>query len=119
MSHFDRGLLWLWSTIVVGDFDSNLAGILPSACQVLPNVFLSAARNNNVLEVDPRLADEISLFIICENRDLELVVVGRVVDRKAQLLVPVYVVSKSGRTRTQLSGSAGLPFRCLAASDIC
>lgn len=83
VSCFDGSLLRLWSAIVVCDLDSNLTRIFALAGQVLPDVVLSSTRNNDVLQVNPCFADEIRLLVISEDRDLELVVVGRVVNRKA------------------------------------
>lgn len=81
-------LLWLWTGVVEGDFHSNLSGILAAASQVLPDVALASAGDNDVLEIDPRLANQVSPLVVREHRDLKLVVVGAVVNREAQLLVP-------------------------------
>jgi hypothetical protein len=68
------GLLWLGgrplrfgAVVVVGDFEANLAGVLASAGQVLPDVALTAAGDNDALEVDPGLADQIGLLVVGED----------------------------------------------------
>lgn len=88
VSRLDERLVWLRSAVVEGDFDANLAGVLAPACQALPDILLATALDDDVLEVDPRLADEVSLLVVCEDGHFELVVVGRVVDNESQFLVP-------------------------------
>jgi hypothetical protein len=55
----------------------------------MPGVRFSAAGNNDLLEVDPCLADQFCAFIVIEDGDFQLIIVGRVVDGKAQFLFPV------------------------------
>lgn len=81
-------LLWLWSSVVVGELDTDLTSILALASQVVPQVILAAARHNNVTQVDPCLSYQVGLLIVVEDRNLELVVVWGVVDSETNLLVP-------------------------------
>jgi hypothetical protein len=89
------GLVGLRTTVVKGDLESDFTGIFSSAAQGLPDVTLTAAGNNNVLEINPRLANQIRLLVIGEHGHLELVVVGRVVDSEAQFLVPSWCLTSS------------------------
>lgn len=81
-------LLWLWASIVVGELDADLTSILALASQVVPQVILAAARDNNVTQVNPCLSYQVGLLIVVEDRNLELVVVWGVVNSETNLLVP-------------------------------
>lgn len=81
-------LLRLWAGVVVSELDADLTGILALASQVVPQVILAAARDNNVTQVDPCLSYQVGLLIVVEDRDLELVVVWGVVNSETNLLVP-------------------------------
>lgn len=52
-------------------------------------------RNNDALEIDPCLSDEIRFLVVCENGDLELIVIGRIMHCKSQLLVPAETSQRS------------------------
>jgi hypothetical protein len=54
----------------------------------VPQVVLTAAWHDDVLEVYPGLPDKVGLLVIVEDRHLELVIVGRIVDCEAELLIP-------------------------------
>jgi hypothetical protein len=54
----------------------------------MPGVRFSAAWNDDLLKVDPCLADQFCAFVVIENGDFQLIIVGRVVDGKAQFLFP-------------------------------
>jgi hypothetical protein len=62
-----RRFFWLWSTVVVRNLDSNLAGVLSFARKILPDIFLTSTRDDDVFQVDPRLADEVGLLVVCED----------------------------------------------------
>lgn len=81
-------LLGLWTSVVVGELDADLTSILALASQVVPQVILAAARDNNVTQVDPCLSYQVGLLIVVEDRNLELVVVWGVVNSETNLLVP-------------------------------
>lgn len=55
----------------------------------MPLVALATARDDNVAKVDPVLANQLRPLVVAKDRDLQLVVVGGVVDDEAQFLVPV------------------------------
>lgn len=84
----DSRLVRFGARIVVRDLESNFPRILAAACQSLPYVVLASSSNNDALEIDPGLSDEIRFLVVSEDGDLELVVVGRIMHCKSQLLVP-------------------------------
>lgn len=84
-------LLGLRAGVVVGELDADLARILALAVEGVPAVRLSAAGVDDVVEGDEGVADQLRLAVVVEDRDLDAVVVGRVVDGEAQLLVPACV----------------------------
>lgn len=59
----------------------------------MPDVTLASTVYDYILEPDPRLADQLSLLVVVEYRNLEIVVVGRIVNGESQFLVPVWSVS--------------------------
>lgn len=81
-------LLGLWTGVVVGELDTDLASILALASQIVPQIVLAAARDDNVTQVDPCLSYQVGLLIVVEDRNLELVVVWGVVNSEPNLLVP-------------------------------
>jgi hypothetical protein len=85
------GLLSLRARVVVRDLHADLAGVLALAGEAEPLVALAAARRDNGREVRPGLANQLRLLVVVEDRHLQAVVVGRVVDGEAQLLVPADV----------------------------
>jgi hypothetical protein len=70
------GLFGLGPAVVKGDFQSNFPRILASTGEGLPHVILAASSNDDALEIDPRLSNEVGFLVVCEDGDLELVVVG-------------------------------------------
>ena len=54
----------------------------------MPLVTLSSSWLQYIGQADPSLADEIRLLVIVENGDFEILVIGRIVDDEAQLLIP-------------------------------
>ena len=54
----------------------------------MPSIALAAAGGNDGFEAHERLSDQLRLFVVVEDGDFELVVVGGVVDGEAQFLVP-------------------------------
>lgn len=88
LSRLDGRLLGLGTGVVVCDLDADLASILAPAGEVLPDVVLATARDDDILEVDPSLANQVSLLVVGEDGDFELIVVGGIVDGEAQFLVP-------------------------------
>lgn len=81
-------LLGLWTGVVVSELDPDLTGILALAGQVMPQVVLATARDNNVTQVDPCLSYQVGLLIVVEDRDLELVVIWGIVNSETNFLVP-------------------------------
>lgn len=69
-------LLGLRACIVVGDFDANLASVFTFTAEIMPLIVLAATGNDNVSQVDPGLADDVCLFVVVENGDFELVIIG-------------------------------------------
>lgn len=82
-------LLRLGASVVIGDFDADLASILAFAVQGVPLVALATAGYNNAVEVDPGLTNELRLLVIVKHRDFQLVVVRAIVHVEPDLLVPV------------------------------
>lgn len=74
-SPFNHRLVF-WPGIVVSHLDANLTGILSSVLQRMPLVALAASGDDQVLQIDPGFADQVGLFVIVEDRDLESEVVG-------------------------------------------
>ena len=60
-------------------------------------VVLSSTSDNYFLEWQPTLSYEIRSFIIIEYRDLESIVIRRVVDSETQFLIPAKHVSQVQR----------------------
>lgn len=75
--------LWLWSRIVKCDFKTNFTGVLALAGKALPNVALTTASNDDTLQINPCLSNQICSLIIRKDGNFKLVVVGRIVNRKA------------------------------------
>lgn len=88
-------LVGFGARIVVSDLESNLPRILAAAGQSLPYVVLASSSNDDALEIDPSLSDEVRLLVVGEDGDLELIIIGRVVHCKSQLLVPAETQSAS------------------------
>lgn len=76
----------------------------------MPFIALSTTRRDDCFEADPGLTNQFSFLVIVKDRDLQAVVVGRVVDSEAQLLVPENV-----SVRNQGYNYAYLPLGCLSA----
>lgn len=86
--------------VVECDLHADLARILAAAGEVVPLIALPATADDDVLEVYPRLANEVGLFVVVEHGNFELVVVRAIVNDEAQLLVPAQPqvqVSRSSR----------------------
>lgn len=98
----DSRLVRFGARIIVRDFESNFPRILAAACQRLPYVVLASSSNDDALEIDPGLSDEIRFLVVSEDGDLELVVVGRIMHCKSQLLVPFGSLSASDIRRRLL-----------------
>lgn len=92
-----HGLLGFGSRIVEGDFDPDLARIFPPATQGLPDISLPTSWDDNASQIDPRFADQICLLIVRKDGDLELVVIGGIVDGETKFLVPVRCQLEDGR----------------------
>lgn len=54
-------------------------------------VILASSRNDQVLQVNPRLSDQVCLLVVVENGNLQFVVIGRLVYRETQFMIPVVV----------------------------
>jgi hypothetical protein len=74
------GLFCLWPSVVVCDFDPDLSGIFSSVAQIVPQVVLAPARHDDLLEIDPGLANDLGLLVIVKQRHLQLVVIRGVVN---------------------------------------
>lgn len=84
-------LFLLRAAVVVCDLHADLAGVLALAIERVPVVALSAAWRDDRREICPRLSNQLRLLVVVEDGELQAVVVGRVVNSKAQFLVPAYV----------------------------
>ena len=81
--------LRLGSCVVVCQFDPDISCVLSLEIQLSPLITLSTTRYDHVLQVNPGLADEVRLLVVIKHGAFQLVVVGRLVYSKSQLLVPV------------------------------
>lgn len=70
------GFLGLGTGVVVGNLNPDLTGVLALAGEVLPEIVLTAAGDDDVAQVDPCLSDQFCLLVVIEDGDFELVVVG-------------------------------------------
>jgi hypothetical protein len=91
-----HGLLGLGAAVIEGNLDADLAGILAPAPELVPLVALAASRHDNVAQVDPGLSNQFRPLVVVKDRDLELVVVGRVVDGESEFLIPAVPDSPHG-----------------------
>jgi hypothetical protein len=78
----------LWAGIIVGDLNSDFASIFSLAVQVVPKVVLATPGHYNLLQAHPAFSNEVGLLVVIEDGDFQLIVVGRIVDRKSKLLIP-------------------------------
>lgn len=81
--------LGLGPRIVVCELQPDLSRVFALARQALPDVLLAASGHDDIAEVEESLSDQIRLLVLAEDRDLEVVVVRRVVDVEADFRVPV------------------------------
>ena len=81
-------LLWLRASIVVREFHPHFTSVFSSAVEIVPSIALPSTCHNDFCEVDPSLADELSLLVVIEDRHFEVLVVRRVMYGEAKLLVP-------------------------------
>jgi len=88
-------LLCLGAGVVVGHFHADFTRVLALAVEAEPLIALSSAGRDDGLEVRIGLANQLRLLVVVEDGHLEAVVVGRVVDSEAQLLVPACVSSRT------------------------
>ena len=79
--------------IIVCELNPDLAGVLALAVESLPNVALATSGYDDLSEADPCLADQIGSLVFAEDGQLQLVVIGRVMDGESELLVPGVLVS--------------------------
>lgn len=125
LPRFRCGSVGLRTTVIVCDFHPDLTSILASARERLPHIVLTATGDNNGLEIDPCLSDEIGPLVVCENGNLELVVIRGVVHWESKLLVPgrstsAMVVGRGGGGAVEGGVVSGiLPFGRLAATNVC
>ena len=87
----------------------------------MPLIALSAARDNDVAQVNPGLSDQLSLLVVIKHRHFQLVVIRGVVDNESELLVPVenntrLAFSLSSKCRPDVD--ADLPLWCLSTTDV-
>jgi hypothetical protein len=68
--------LGLGSSIVVGQFHSNLACVFSLEVQLVPDVILPTARDEDLFEVHPDFPDQVIFLVLIEDRALQLVIVG-------------------------------------------
>lgn len=70
-----KSRLLLGPRIVVGQFYSDLACVFSFELQLVPDVILSASRDDDVFQVHPNLSNKVVLLVLIEDRALELKVV--------------------------------------------
>jgi len=100
--------------IIIGHFQPNLSSIFSSIVETVPCIFSSTSWNNDTVQLDPSLSYQIRLFVIVEYRNLDTVIVRRVVNGKSQLLVPG--TCKHGTISEKISSGVVLPFWCLSSA---
>lgn len=76
------------TNVVVCQFDTNLPSISPLAIEVMPTICSSTTTDHDILQAHPRLADEIGFLVVIKDRYFELVIIRRVMDGEAKLLIP-------------------------------
>ena len=84
-----------WASVVVSELYSQLASIFAFTVETLPQICLASARMEYVFQRNPSFSNEVCPFILAEYRDLERVIVGRIVDCKTEFLVPSWSLSTS------------------------
>jgi hypothetical protein len=78
---------WLPS-VVVGELNTDLTSVPSSIHQLMPDIGLATARNYDLCEINVVLSNQFRFPIVVENGYLQLVVVGGVMHRKAEFLIP-------------------------------
>lgn len=111
----------LLSRVVVCQLDSDLARVFSFAVQLLPKIVLSSSRHHHVRQADPSLADEVRSFVLAEHRNLEVVVIRRIVHGEANLLIPAEAIKSVSISRwisndLQLTISAFVHLSCPSPS---
>lgn len=81
--------LRLFSSIVVGQLNPDLARIFAFAIESLPYIAFTASGDNNIIEAHPGFTNQIGPFILAKEGNFQVVIVGRIVHGEAKLLVPV------------------------------
>lgn len=89
---FYRCLFRLGPGVVVGQLYADFASIFAPAVKTMPGITLSTTRCQYAFQADPGFSNQFRLFVIVENGHLEVMVIGRVVNLKAQFLVPAEMV---------------------------
>jgi hypothetical protein len=109
-------LLSVNTGIIVGHLYSDVARIFSLEVQLMPQVILTAAGDDDIVQIDPSFTDEISLLVVIEDGALHPVVVGGVVCNESEFLIPT---SCQPGLNSHAGGSDSLPSRSLASSSIC
>ena len=113
---FYRCLFRLGPGIVVGQLNADFASIFTPAIETMPGITLSTTRRQYAFQANPGFSNQFRLLVVVENRHLEIMIIGRIVNLEAQFLVPVEMVRiKYFCSKPRLD----LPSRSLPASLIC
>lgn len=81
-SFLDDGLVF-WSSIIIGHFDADFPSVFALEVKLMPLITLPTTRDDQVIQVNPCLADQIGLLVVVKNRHLEPVVIGGFMDGEA------------------------------------
>jgi hypothetical protein len=84
-----------WACVVVCELYPQLAGVFALAIETLPKICLASARMKYIFQRDPSFSNEICPLILAEYRDLERVIVGRIMDCKSKFLIPSWSLPAS------------------------
>ena len=92
----------LRSLVVVGQLDPQLAGIFAFAREALPEIVLASTRYYNMGKINPGFANEVCSLVLAEHRDLDFIVIRRVVYDEAKFLIPEHISGISIDSSDQL-----------------
>lgn len=86
----------------------------------MPEIVLATSLDNDVPKVNPGLPNQVCFLVVVEDRNLELVVVWRIVDSESKLLVPLGRLASSyiGRRLFGLFAETGSTVRVLLSNGL-